>query len=108
MDLLRTQAQNLPASIKEPLVYILGPQCFKTLVLEGHVSDAPCLQFALSKGLSLGMVAGRGILKVRPSPLTLLLVLSESSQAVTSADPPNLGHLVGQKCPWLVHDLLFA
>lgn len=64
MDFLRTQAQTLPASIRDPLLDILGPQCFKTLVHDLNVTDPVCFKFALSKGLSLGMVAGGGILKV--------------------------------------------
>lgn len=64
MDLLRAQTKNLPAIVKDPLVEVLGPKCFKTLVDELDVSDVGCLKFAVSKALSLGMVAGGGILKV--------------------------------------------
>lgn len=46
-------------------------ECYKTLIYDFDILDGPCLKYALSKGLGLGIVLGGSIVKipqVRSSP----------------------------------------
>jgi len=60
MDSLRSALQpvthNLPKPISDLGISILGPACYKTLLLDIDPTSVPCLKLALSKGLGIGIV----------------------------------------------------
>jgi hypothetical protein len=49
----------------ELLTNFLGPKCFDTLLVQWNVFDSNCLSLLVSKGLSLGVMAGALGVKVR-------------------------------------------
>ncbi|TEB19703.1 mannose-P-dolichol utilization defect 1 protein [Coprinellus micaceus] len=67
--------KNLPWFVKDLGVSIVGEKCYTTLVEDLRLSDVPCLKYALSKGLGVGIVLGGGVMKVPQ----ILLILNASS-----------------------------
>ncbi|KAK0516723.1 hypothetical protein JMJ35_001326 [Cladonia borealis] len=84
MDLLRSNLQplthSLPAPIRDIGLSLLGPACYKTLILDINPSDTPCLTLALSKTLGLATVAGSSIVKL---PQILKLLSSQSATGIS-------------------------
>ena len=84
MDALRTTLQPLTHALPAPLrdlgLSLLGPTCYKTLILDIDPSDTPCLKLAISKTLGIAIVAGSSIVKV---PQILKLLQSQSSAGVS-------------------------
>ncbi|KAH6874477.1 hypothetical protein BKA70DRAFT_1208710 [Coprinopsis sp. MPI-PUGE-AT-0042] len=72
--------KNLPWFIKDLGVGIIGKECYGTLVEELNVTDVPCLKYALSKGLGVGIVVGGSIMKV---PQILLIVNARSARGLS-------------------------
>ncbi|KAJ2922276.1 hypothetical protein H1R20_g14821, partial [Candolleomyces eurysporus] len=67
--------RNLPWFVKDLGVSIVGQKCYTSLVEDLNVTDVPCLKYALSKGLGVGIVVGGSIMKVPQ----ILLILNASS-----------------------------
>ncbi|PHH66249.1 hypothetical protein CDD81_7842 [Ophiocordyceps australis] len=84
MDALRPLLQpvthNLPSPLRHLGTSLIGPACYKTLVLDIDPSDSACLGLAISKGLGLGIVAASSIVKI---PQILKLVGSRSAAGVS-------------------------
>ena len=85
MDALRSTLQpvtrSLPAPVRDLGISLLGQQCYTSLIHDVNLfSDAPCLKFAVSKGLGLAIVAGASVVKV---PQILKLLSSRSSAGVS-------------------------
>ena len=84
MDTLRTTLQPLthalPAPIRDLGLSLLGPTCYKTLILDIDPSDTACLKLAFSKALGLAIVAGSSIVKI---PQILKLIQTQSSSGIS-------------------------
>ncbi|KAL7415456.1 hypothetical protein BDY24DRAFT_409105 [Mrakia frigida] len=55
---------NIPWFLRDPAVAIIGEKCYTTLIYDFDILDGPCLKYALSKGLGLGIVLGGAIVKL--------------------------------------------
>lgn len=55
---------HIPGFLRAPATALIGEECYQTLVYDLHVTDVPCLKYALSKGLGLGIVLGGAIVKI--------------------------------------------
>lgn len=84
MDLLRSTLQPLTHALPPPLrtlgLSLLGPSCYKTLILDLDPSSSTCLKLALSKSLGIGIVATSSIVKV---PQIGKLLRSQSAAGVS-------------------------
>jgi mannose-P-dolichol utilization defect protein 1 len=84
MDALRTALQpithNLPAPVRDLGVSLLGPQCYKTLLLDIDPSSLECLKLAISKGLGIGIIGASATVKI---PQILKLINSKSPAGVS-------------------------
>ncbi|KAF5335322.1 hypothetical protein D9611_011779 [Ephemerocybe angulata] len=72
--------QNLPWFVKDLGVSIIGEKCYTSLVENLNVGDVPCLKYALSKGLGVGIVVGGSIMKV---PQILLIINGSSARGLS-------------------------
>lgn len=84
MDSLRSALQpithNLPLPIKNLGTSILGPECYKTLLLDIDLNSSTCLKLAISKSLGIGIIAASSIVKV---PQILKLLRSKSADGIS-------------------------
>ncbi len=84
MDLLRPHLQpfthSLPAPVRSFGLSLLGPTCYKTLILDLHLTPSPCFSLAVSKTLGLAIIAASSIVKV---PQILKLLQSQSAAGVS-------------------------
>ncbi|KZS96042.1 mannose-P-dolichol utilization defect 1 protein, partial [Sistotremastrum niveocremeum HHB9708] len=72
--------RNLPWFIREPAVSIIGENCYAVLIEELDIFDVPCLKYAASKGLGLGIVAGGSIMKI---PQVMLILTAKSARGLS-------------------------
>ncbi|GAA6041494.1 hypothetical protein JCM8097_001904 [Rhodosporidiobolus ruineniae] len=80
MTALQPITRNLPAFVRDPLVALIGQECYTTLVWNTDFADAHCLKYSLSKGLGVAMVAGGAILKL---PQIITVVRSGSARGLS-------------------------
>ncbi|KAL9102804.1 MAG: hypothetical protein Q9163_002082 [Psora crenata] len=84
MDTIRTTLQPLTHSLPSPLfklgLSLLGPDCYKSLVLDINLEDATCVKLATSKVLGVGIIAGSSVVKI---PQILKLLNSQSAAGVS-------------------------
>lgn len=85
MDALRSVIQpithNLPAPLAETGRNLITPFCYKVLVLDvDPFADPDCLQLAISKALSIGIIGASSIVKV---PQLIKLLQSRSAAGVS-------------------------
>lgn len=86
MELLRSTLQplthNLPPPIRTLLLSLLGPTCYRTLILDIDPTPfpSPCLNLFISKSLGLGIVAASSVVKI---PQILKLLSSRSAAGVS-------------------------
>ncbi|KIW07257.1 uncharacterized protein PV09_02112 [Verruconis gallopava] len=85
MDALRSALQpithNLPTPIYQLGNNLLGPVCYKHLVLDIDPINYPdCLKLAISKGLGIGIIGASAVVKV---PQLLKLINSQSAAGVS-------------------------
>jgi mannose-P-dolichol utilization defect protein 1 len=85
MDALRSALQPVTHNLPTPLYTIgnnlLGPSCYKHLVLDiDPINNPECLKLAISKGLGIGIIGASSIVKI---PQLLKLVNSQSSAGVS-------------------------
>lgn len=74
-------AAALPPSVSLPLVQLLTPACYSSLLLRfDPASDPACVQLAVSKAIGVGIIALSTIVKV---PQLLKLVRSRSSRGLS-------------------------
>ncbi|OAL06198.1 mannose-P-dolichol utilization defect 1 protein [Phaeosphaeriaceae sp. SRC1lsM3a] len=84
MDALRSVLQpvthNLPKPIAELGTSLIGPACYKTLLLDIDPSNTECLKLAVSKGLGIGIIGASSVVKV---PQLLKLINSQSAEGLS-------------------------
>ena len=84
MDLIRSTLQpvthNLPQPIRSAGLSLLGPTCYKRIVLDIDPTPSPCLSLFISKSIGLGIIAASSVVKI---PQLLKLVSSQSSAGVS-------------------------
>ncbi|GAA6050417.1 hypothetical protein JCM3770_004028 [Rhodotorula araucariae] len=80
MESLQAITHNLPALVRDPLVALLGQECYTILVWNTDLTSERCLKLAVSKGLGLAMVAGGAILKL---PQIVTVVKSGSARGLS-------------------------
>ncbi|KAL9127649.1 MAG: hypothetical protein Q9217_003517 [Psora testacea] len=84
MNTIRTNLQLITRSLPAPLLKVglslLGPDCYKSLVLDINLDDTTCLKLATSKALGLGIIAGSSVVKI---PQILKLLNSQSAAGVS-------------------------
>ena len=84
MDTLRNTVQplthSLPAPIRDFGVSLIGPDCYRDLVLDVDLTSTQCLRLAVSKTLGVATVAGASVVKV---PQIVKLVSSRSGAGVS-------------------------
>ncbi|KAL2047752.1 hypothetical protein ABVK25_011364 [Lepraria finkii] len=84
MDTLRTTLQpitrSLPAPIRDIGLSLIGPDCYKSLILDIDINNTSCLTLALSKTLGLATVAGSSVVKL---PQILKLLSSQSAAGIS-------------------------
>lgn len=84
MDLVRSILQpvthNLPQPIRSAGLSLLGPACYKTIILDVNPTPSPCLTLFISKSVGLGIIAASSVVKI---PQLLKLVSSQSSAGVS-------------------------
>ncbi|KAF2476568.1 mannose-P-dolichol utilization defect 1 protein [Lindgomyces ingoldianus] len=85
MEALRSALQpithNLPTPIVDTGRTLLGPFCYKTLILDIDPFASPdCLKLAISKALGIGIIGASSIVKI---PQLLKLLNSQSSEGVS-------------------------
>ncbi|KAF8965680.1 hypothetical protein BGZ46_000553 [Entomortierella lignicola] len=71
---------QLPFFLKTPAVAIIGDKCYSSLIEDFNYQDVPCIKYAISKGLGLGIVAGGAIVKV---PQIIKIVQAHSAQGLS-------------------------
>lgn len=84
MDAVRGVVQpitkNLPGPIRELGLTLLGPKCYKRIVLDVDFSDTPCIKHTISKALGTGIVGVSAIVKL---PQLFNLLASQSAEGVS-------------------------
>lgn len=84
MDALRSTLQplthNLPPPLRNLATSLLGPTCYKHLILDLDPTSTTCLKLALSKTLGIGIIAASSIVKI---PQILKLTRSRSATGVS-------------------------
>ena len=84
MDSLRSTLQPitraLPAPIRDTGLSLLGPNCYKTLILDINLTHTACLKLGISKTLGLATVAGSSVVKI---PQILKLLNSQSASGIS-------------------------
>jgi mannose-P-dolichol utilization defect 1 len=84
MDALRSALQpithNLPPPVSAFLTSLIGPDCYRTLILDLDIGSSECLRLLISKALGIGIIAASSIVKV---PQILKLLSSGSAQGVS-------------------------
>ncbi|KAF9187252.1 hypothetical protein BGZ51_001449 [Haplosporangium sp. Z 767] len=73
---------QLPYILKAPAVAIIGESCYSSLIENFNYRDVPCIKYAISKGLGLGIVAGGAIVKV---PQIIKIVQAHSAKGVSAS-----------------------
>ena len=84
MDTLRSTLQPITHSLPTPIrslgLSLLGPSCYKTLILDLNPDSPTCLTLLLSKTLGIATVAGSSIVKL---PQILKLLASQSAEGIS-------------------------
>jgi mannose-P-dolichol utilization defect protein 1 len=71
---------RLPAPIEELATMLLGDSCYRSLVHNLTISDSVCMKLAVSKVLSLAIVAASSVVKV---PQMIKLINSGSAEGIS-------------------------
>lgn len=78
---LQQITHNLPAPITDAGRNLLGPFCYKTLVLDIDLLSHPdCVKLAISKGLGIGIIGASAVVKL---PQLIKLLQSQSAEGVS-------------------------
>ncbi|PHH71807.1 hypothetical protein CDD80_4975 [Ophiocordyceps camponoti-rufipedis] len=84
MDTLRAGLQplthNLPVPLRDLGVSLLGPDCYRSLVLDIDLSASECLKLAVSKGLGVAIVCAASVVKL---PQIIKLMRARSADGVS-------------------------
>ncbi|KAF2177033.1 mannose-P-dolichol utilization defect 1 protein [Zopfia rhizophila CBS 207.26] len=80
-SVLQPVTHNLPGPIVNTGRALLGPFCYKTLILDIDPFTSPdCVKLAISKALGIGIIGASSIVKV---PQLIKLINSQSSEGVS-------------------------
>ncbi|WFD29203.1 hypothetical protein MSPP1_000209 [Malassezia sp. CBS 17886] len=79
---LQRVTRSLPRLLLDPAQYILGEQCYTSLVWNVNYTDVACLRLGLSKGLGLGIVVFGSIIKF---PQVYKIVHARSAEGISLA-----------------------
>lgn len=80
-SLLQPITHNLPAPLVETGRSLIGPVCYKTLVVDIDPFASPdCLKLAISKGLGIGIIAASSIVKI---PQLLKILNAQSADGIS-------------------------
>ncbi|KAF2109143.1 monosaccharide-P-dolichol utilization protein [Lophiotrema nucula] len=80
-SLVQPLTHNLPAPVTDVGRSLLGPFCYKTLVLDIDPFTSPdCVKLAVSKGLGIGIIGASSIVKV---PQLIKLLNSQSAEGIS-------------------------
>ncbi|KAG0231090.1 hypothetical protein BGW42_000507 [Actinomortierella wolfii] len=71
---------HLPYVLKAPATAIIGETCYQSLIEDFNYRDVPCIKYAISKGLGLGIVLGGAIVKV---PQIIKILAARSAEGVS-------------------------
>lgn len=71
---------NLPAPVQDVATQLLGDSCYRSLVHNLTITDSVCMKLAVSKALSVAIVAASSIVKV---PQMIKLINSGSAEGVS-------------------------
>jgi mannose-P-dolichol utilization defect protein 1 len=85
MDALRSALQPITHNLPAPLVKtgrsLIGPVCYKTLVVDIDPFASPaCLKLAISKGLGIGIIGASSIVKI---PQLLKILNAQSADGIS-------------------------
>ncbi|KAL8277194.1 hypothetical protein RQP46_010367 [Phenoliferia psychrophenolica] len=80
MDGLKVITHNIPPLVREPLIALIGQECYTTLVWNLDLTATSCLKYSISKVLGLGIVAGGSIVKV---PQILKIVRGKNARGLS-------------------------
>lgn len=84
MDALRTTLQpithSLPAPIRDFGISLIGPDCYRNLILDIDLTSTQCLKLAISKALGIATVAGSSVVKI---PQIIKLLSSQSGAGIS-------------------------
>ncbi|KAF2836944.1 mannose-P-dolichol utilization defect 1 protein [Patellaria atrata CBS 101060] len=99
MDALRSALQpithNLPTPLLKTGLHLLGPHCYKTLLLDvDPLSSPPCVKLLISKTLGIGIIAASSIVKL-PQLLKILSSRSGSGISFLSYLLETAAYLIG-------------
>ncbi|KAG6328498.1 hypothetical protein ID866_10592 [Astraeus odoratus] len=72
--------RNLPWFIVDLGTFIVGKECYTSLVENLNIGDIECVKYSVSKGLGLGIVVGGSIMKV---PQLLLILSAQSARGLS-------------------------
>ncbi|KAG6894834.1 hypothetical protein C0992_004384 [Termitomyces sp. T32_za158] len=72
--------RNLPSFVRDLGVSIVGQKCYTSLVENLAITDVPCLKYALSKALGVGIVIGGSIMKI---PQIILILNAHSARGLS-------------------------
>ncbi|KAF2030360.1 mannose-P-dolichol utilization defect 1 protein [Setomelanomma holmii] len=79
-SLLQPVTHNLPKPIADLGTSLLGPACYKTLLLDIDPSHTECLKLAISKGLGIGIIGASSVVKI---PQLIKLLNSQSAEGLS-------------------------
>ncbi|KAM0802656.1 hypothetical protein BDR22DRAFT_803078 [Usnea florida] len=84
MDTLRTSLRpfthSLPAPIRDFGISLIGPDCYKKLILDIDLTSTQCLKLGVSKALGIATVVGSSVVKV---PQIIKLLNSQSGAGIS-------------------------
>lgn len=85
MDSIRSALQPLTHSLPAPIVEtgrsLLGPLCYKTLIVDIDPFASPeCVKLAISKGLGIGIIAASSVVKI---PQLLKILNAQSADGIS-------------------------
>ncbi len=78
--ILQPVTQNLPVPIRDLGVSLIGPQCYKSIILDIDLTNTQCLTLAVSKALGLGIIAAASVVKV---PQLIKLINAQSGEGIS-------------------------
>ena len=84
MDTLRTTFQpfthSLPPPVRDFGISLIGPDCYKKLILDIDLTSTECLKLGVSKALGIATVVGSSVVKV---PQIIKLLNSQSGAGIS-------------------------
>ncbi|KAK4705123.1 mannose-P-dolichol utilization defect 1, partial [Phenoliferia sp. Uapishka_3] len=80
MEHVKLLTHNIPQFVRDPLVALIGQECYTTLIYNVDLTSSNCIKYSVSKVLGLGIVAGGAIVKL---PQILKIVGGKSARGLS-------------------------